>query len=69
MTDAEKLRAYEAMQAEFESLYQAAAQRLERLKTQEKQKSASYRETLGWKIYYKNVLELYARYGLDDKKD
>ena len=69
MTDEQRLAAYEAMQREIETLYADASARLERLKAQDKQKTASYREALGWKVWYKNVLELYARHGLAEKPE
>ena len=52
------------MQRELEALYADAEQRLCRGKAEGKEKTAGYREALGWKIYYKNVLDIYARYGL-----
>ncbi|MCI2046912.1 MAG: hypothetical protein LKJ90_04280 [Faecalibacterium sp.] len=67
MTDTEKLAAYQAMQRELETLYADALLRLEKGKATEKQKTAGYREALGWKIYYRNMLEMYARYGLGEK--
>ena len=64
MTEQEALAAYRAMQRELEALYADAEQRLCRGKAEGKEKTAGYREALGWIIFYKNVLDIYARYGL-----
>ena len=69
MTDAEKLAAYQAMQQEVSALYADAVARTARMKAQGRQKTATYRKALAWKIYYRNVLELYARYGLGEKPE
>lgn len=39
-------------------------EKLEKLKSEGKTKTVSYRETLGWRTYYKELLELYERFGL-----
>lgn len=66
MTDAEKLRAYEAMQPFVQARYDAAAQKLETLRAAGKTKTASYREALADKLFYKGVLALYKTHGLNE---
>lgn len=69
MTDAEKLQAYEAMQCFVRQRYEAAAQKLDALKAAGKTKTASYREALGDKLFYKNVLALYTTHGLIENEE
>lgn len=66
MTDAEKLRAYGAMQSFVQARYETAAQKLETLRATGKTKTASYREALGDKLFYKGVLALYNTHGLNE---
>lgn len=60
----ERLEAFENMlsdiikQAEFET------EQLERLKAAGKEKSATYRQYLGNRMFYKMMLEKYKEYGL-----
>lgn len=64
MTDQEKLAAYESMRAEVERRYAELLSTLERLKAEGRTKTVTYRENLGWKQYYRAILELYQKYGL-----
>lgn len=68
MTEQEELAAYRAMRREVETLYADAVRRLEEGRAAGREKTAGYREALGWKIYYKNVLDLYAWHGLRGKE-
>lgn len=64
MTEKEKLQAYEKMQAFVQAAYDSDAAKLEALRRQEKQKTATYRQLLGEKLYYANILSLYDFYHL-----
>lgn len=64
MTDSEKLAAYEAMHAEIQRRMTETERQLEGLREKGRTKSATYRELLGWKLYYKSTLDLYKRFGL-----
>ncbi len=63
-TPEEKLAAYERMQAFVKSEYTALTEKMEKLKAEDKTKTVSYRESLGYRTYYKAVLELYEKFGL-----
>lgn len=71
MTPAEKLAAYEAMQQFVQQRYDDAVARMAQLKAQGREKSATYRQMMGDKLQFQNVLSLYKIYGLDnpDGKD
>ncbi len=64
MTEEEKLRAYERMKADVEEEYAGAAEKMERLKTEGKTKTVSFKTLMGRKLFLREVLELYGRYGL-----
>lgn len=64
MTDAERLAAYEAMQAFVRAEYDRAAARMAELRAAGREKSATYRQMMGNKLTYQNILDLYKIYGL-----
>ena len=64
MTEEEKFAAYEKMHEWVKDEVARLTEKLEKLKSEGKTKTVSYRETLGWRTYYKEILELYERFGL-----
>ena len=60
----ERLEAFEAMMKTV--LEQSASEKIimEQLKTQGKEKSATYRQYMGNRLFYSRVIELYREYGL-----
>jgi len=63
----EKLQAYEKMQAAIQTEYDNAVKKMERLKAEDKTKSATYRQLMGKKLLYKDMLAIYEIYGLQVK--
>ncbi len=64
MNDQERLAAYAAMQNDVARRYADLLDTIARLKAEGKTKTVTYRESLGWKQYYKALLDLYTQYGL-----
>ena len=60
----ERLAAFEAMLADLVRRSEEEAARMERLRADGKEKSATYRQYLGNRLFYKQMLETYRRYGL-----
>jgi len=61
----QRLQAYDAMHTFVRTQYEAAAGKLDKLKAEGKEKTAFYRQLLGDKLFYKNVLALYKTHGLE----
>ena len=60
---------FEKMLADVQTNYQATAARMEALKAQGREKSATYRQLMGNKLTYRNLLDLYKIYGLLDEEN
>lgn len=60
----ERIAAFEAMLAAVQKEYAQTDETLARLRTQKKEKTATYRQLLGNRMVYQNILTLYRAYGL-----
>lgn len=68
MDKEERLEAFEKMLADIEKNYADMQQKMDALKAQGKEKSATYRQLMGNKLMYKQMLFMYELYGLKDKE-
>ena len=67
LVDSEKrLEAFEAMLASVQEKYRDADEKMKNLKTEGKEKTATYRQLMGNKLQYQNMLSLYKEYSLMD---
>jgi len=66
--DMERLEAFEAMLAEVRRRYDGAVEKMAVLKGQGKERTATYRQLMGDKLRYQEMLSLYAVYGLVDNQ-
>lgn len=66
-----RLEAFEKMLAAVQENYDRADSKMKQLKAEGKEKSATYRQMMGSKMQYQNMLSMYRLYGLigDAKKD
>ena len=60
----ERIEAFEAMLKAALEQSEAERQKMEALKAQGKEKSATYRQYLGNRLFYKQLFALYRQYGL-----
>ena len=67
MNEKERLEAYEQMQKNVRTELERIAGRMEQLKAEGKIKSATYKELMGRKMVYTNMLSLYEMYGLSQE--
>lgn len=64
-----RLLAFETMLEAVQKNYEDMNQKMGRLKKEGKEKTATYRQLMGNKLQYQNMLSLYQIYGLlDDEK-
>ena len=63
----ERLEACEKMLADTEKNYGDAQRRMDELRAAGKEKSATYRQYMGNKLMYKQLLNMYEIYGLRKK--
>ena len=64
-----RLLAFETMLEAVQKNYEDMNQKMGRLKKEGKEKTATYRQLMGNKLQYQNMLSLYRIYGLlDDEK-
>ena len=66
MTDREAK--FEAMLQAIQQEYHTTLEKMEKLKAEDKTKTATYRELLGDKLMLQNILTRYKIYGLLDEK-
>lgn len=59
-----RLEAFEKMLAGIQEQYEDTRQKMEQMKTEGKTKSATYRQLMGTKMTYQNMLSMYQIYGL-----
>ena len=64
MKEEERLEAFEKMLAAVRQQYDAAEQKLQLLKAEGKEKTVTFRQLMGDKLMYRQMLTLYAVYGL-----
>lgn len=60
----ERIEAFEQMLSNVQKQAAYEAEQMERLKAQGREKSATYRQYLGNRAFYRMILELYRKYGL-----
>ena len=60
----ERLEAFEKMLAELQEQAEAENQKMAELKAAGKEKTATYRQYFGNRLFYKKMLDLYRKYGL-----
>ncbi|HIT06143.1 MAG TPA: hypothetical protein IAB53_05810 [Candidatus Scybalocola faecipullorum] len=64
MGEKERLEAFEKMLGAVQRQFEETSEKMERLKAQDKTKSATYRQLMGNRLIYRNMLDLYKLYGL-----
>lgn len=64
MEDAKRLEAFEKMLLAVQKNYDDTLAKMEKLKADGKVKSATYRQLMGNKLMYQNMLSMYQIYGL-----
>jgi hypothetical protein len=64
----ERIVAFEAMLKAALDQSEAELQKMEELKAQGKEKSATYRQYLGNRLFYNQLFALYRQFGLIDKQ-
>lgn len=62
----ERLEAFEKMLQEIQSRSTHEKEKMDELKAAGKEKSATYRQYLGNRLLFQQILALYAQYGLID---
>ena len=67
MDDEKRLEAFEKMLTEVQKNYETAENKMKQLKAEGKEKTATYRQLMGNKLQYQNMLSLYKLYGLLDE--
>lgn len=60
----ERLAAFEEMLVFVQNEYEKTAARMETLKAEGREKSATYRQLMGNKLTYQNILSMYRLYDL-----
>ena len=59
-----RLEAFEAMREESLNQAETEQKRMDQLRAEGKEKSATYRQYLGNRLFYNRVKDLYRKYGL-----
>ncbi len=67
MEDDKRLEAFEKMLSEIQKMCVDAEEKMKHLKAEGKEKTATYRQLMGNKLQYQNMLSLYKLYGLLDE--
>ena len=68
LDDKSRLEAFEKMLQAVQESYISADNKMKKLKTEGKEKTATYRQLMGDKMRYQQILSLYQIYGLLDKE-
>ena len=68
MDQEKRLAAFERMLAAIEENYAGIISKMEALKAQGREKSATYRQLMGNKLMYHEMLFLYEWYGIKEKE-
>ena len=69
MDQEQRLEAFEKMLSAIEENYAGIVSKMETLKAQGREKSATYRQLMGNKLMYKEMLFLYELYGIKEKEN
>ena len=64
----ERIDAFEAMLKAALEQSEAERRKMEELKAQGKEKSSTYRQYLGNRLFYKQLFAMYRQYGLIDQR-
>lgn len=67
MENEKRLEAFEKMLLAVQENYEITDQKMKRLKAEGREKSATYRQLMGNKMQYQNMLSMYEIYGLLEK--
>lgn len=59
-----RLEQFEKMLSDVQRAYDDTAVKMERLRCENKTKTVTYRELMGNRLLYRNMLDTYRRYGL-----
>lgn len=62
----ERLEAFEKMLNDLKAQAAYETEEMERLKAEDREKSATYRQFFGNRLFYKQLLNTYKKYGLMD---
>lgn len=65
----DRLEAFEKMLSAVQNGYEAASEKMIKLKAEDKEKTATFRQLMGDKMLYKSMLSMYEIYGLTDSKE
>ena len=68
MSKEDRLKAFETMLQTVQENCRTTEEKMKRLKEQGKEKSATYRQLMGNKLQYQNMLAMYRIYGLLDEE-
>ena len=68
MDSEKRLEAFEKMLSAIEANYAGIVSKMEALKAQGREKSATYRQLMGNKLMYHEMLFLYECYGIKEKE-
>lgn len=66
MTDREEK--FEKMLSDVRKNYSATVERMEKLRAEGKTKTATFRQLMGDKMFYQNMLSMYKIYGLTEEE-
>ena len=69
MDSEQRLEAFEKMLQAVKQNYENAEEKMRRLKAEGKEKTATYRQLMGNKLQYQQILSLYKLYGLLDGEE
>lgn len=64
MKMSEREQIFEKMLSDILSEYDSIILRMEKLRAEDKTKTVTYRELMGKKMIYKNIIDIYQSYGL-----
>lgn len=64
MKSEDRLKAFEKMLLQVQESYETTVEKMKQLRAEGKEKSATYRQLMGNKLQYQNMLSLYKLYGL-----
>ena len=62
----ERLEAFEKMLEDIKNQAEYEKEQMEKLKSEGKEKSVTYRQFFGHRMFYKQMLEIYRKYNLTD---
>lgn len=68
MENEKRLEAFEKMMKAVQENYENVDQKMKKLKAEGREKSATYRQLMGNKMQYQNMLSMYEIYGLLEKE-